>query len=141
MLDVEAMNETNTLNDKTLTQPEPNVTVTNMSQQQVNTQVETTAEHQLAEEWARVAQLGVSDKPQEEVRGICGENDPDIDQLARIIQSETRIKQLKNHMDVLWEMATSRDEAIADTNNETATVDAIVDVTTNEFKIDRGRNT
>ena len=58
MLDVEAVNETNTLNDETLTQLEPNVTVTNTSHQQVNTQVETTAEHQLAEEWARVTQLG-----------------------------------------------------------------------------------
>ena len=60
--------------------------------------------------------------------------------MAKIIRSETRIKQLRNHMDILREMATSSDEVIVDTE-ETATVDAIGDVTTNEFKIDRGRNT
>ena len=48
---------------------------------------------------------------------------------------------MKNHMDILCEMATSTDEVVVDTNNETATVDAIRDVTTNESKIDRGRNT
>ena len=140
MLDDTAVNGTNILNDETLTQPEPKVTVTNTSQQQLNTQVETTAEHQLTEEWTRIAQLGASDKPQDEVREICGERDPDVDQLAKIIRSETRIKQLRNHMDILREMATSSDEVIVDTE-ETATVDAIGDVTTNEFKIDRGRNT
>ena len=48
---------------------------------------------------------------------------------------------MKNHMDILCEMATSTDEVVVDTNNETATVDAIRDVTKNESKIDRGRNT
>ena len=89
MLDDEAMNKTKTLNDETLTQPEPNVTVTNMSQQQINTQVETTAKHQLTEEWARIAQLGASDKPQDKVREICRERDPDVDQLAKIIQGSS----------------------------------------------------
>ena len=86
MLDDEAMNKTKTLNDETLTQPEPNVTVTNMSQQQINTQVKTTAKHQLTEEWAQIAQLGALDKPQDKVLEICRERDPDVDQLAKIIQ-------------------------------------------------------
>ena len=142
MLDGKSMSETNTstpLNDETPTKA--TVTVTNASQQEENIQVETTADHQLTEEWARITQLGVSDTPQDEVRWTNGERDPDLDQLAKIVRSETRIKQLKYHMDILWEMATGRDEIVTGTSDEKATVDAIGDVTKEEFKINRGNNT
>ena len=142
ILDDESVNKTSPptlLNEATLTQV--TVTVTNVSQQKENIQVETTADHQLTEEWARIAQLGASDKPHDEVRWTNQERDPDLDQLAKIVQSETRIKQLKNHMDILREMAISGDEVVEDTSDENAKVDAIGDVTTEEFKINRGNNT
>ena len=142
MLDGKSMSETNTstpLNDETPTKA--TVTVTNASQQEENIQVETTADHQLTEEWARITQLGVSDTPQDEVHWTNGERDPDLDQLAKIVRSETRIKQLKYHMDILREMDTGRDEIVTGTSDEKAMVDAIGDVTNEEFKINRGNNT
>ena len=142
MLDDKSVKEANAqipLDDETPTQP--TVTVTDASQQKENIQVETTADHQLTEEWARIAQVGASDTPRDEVRHTNGGRDPDVDQLTKIVQSETRIKQLMNHMDILREMAIGRDEVVVDTCDETAAVDAIGDVTTEEFKINRGSNT
>ena len=142
MLDDKSVKEANAqipLDDETPTQP--TVTVTDASQQKENIQVETTADHQLTEEWARIAQVGASDTPRDEVRHTNGGRDPDVDQLTKIVQSETRIKQLMNHMDILREMAIGRDEVVVDTCDETAAVDAIGDVTTDEFKINRGSNT
>ena len=68
ILDGESVNKTSPPtppNEAALTQV--TVTVTNASQQKENIQVETAANHQLTEEWVRIAQLGALDKPHDEV--------------------------------------------------------------------------
>ena len=129
----------NTSVTKTVTPPLNDVAIPNTPQQQET--IETTADNQLSEEWARITQLGTSDKPQVETRWIGEDRNPDINQLMKIVQSETRIKLLKNHMDTLREMAKNRGETPEDTNKETTTVNAMGDVTKDEFKINRGSNT
>jgi transposase InsO family protein len=107
--------------------------------QQQETTEETTADDQLAREWARVTQLKTSDKPHEETRWTHKDDKPTIDQLAKIVQSETRIKQLKNHMDILREMAKNNTSDGGGTNG--TTLNAIGDVTKEGFAINRGTNT
>jgi hypothetical protein len=103
--------------------------------------IETPTDDQLAAEWARIAQLKASDNPQEEVRWIDQARDPSVIQLTKIVQSETRFKQLMNHMDTLRAMAKDNTCENPTSDTEEATVNAMGDVTKEEFKIDRGINT
>ena len=73
-----------------------------------------------------------------------------MDQLTKIIQSEARVKQLRNHMDTLREMAyfsthkninADSDPTHANDDSDADPINAIGDVTSEEFKINRGTNT
>ena len=61
------------------------------------------------------------------------------DRTQKLLHSETRTKQLKNHLDTLHEMARSTKDA--DPNDLEITVKVIGEVTKEEFKINRGTNT
>ena len=101
------------------------------SHMQPERNTETPPEEQLAREWARVAQINTQDAVNEEIRRTNDDENPTVDQLTKIVQSEARVKLLKSHLDTLREMAY---------NSTTSPVNAIGDVTKDEFKIDRGTN-
>jgi transposase InsO family protein len=118
------------------------ITIGNVGEQEVITNLldtdthkadtPTPPEEQLQKEWTRISLMSESDGLQTERRWPdLGERNDD-NPLPKFIQSEMRIKQLKNHLDTLREM----------TNPSTDTsVNAIGDVTKEEFKINRGTNT
>jgi hypothetical protein len=95
-------------------------------------------EDQLMKEWTRIKQINTSETSQTEKRwsNLIGEQQQiTLDQLPKLIHSEIRLKQLRNLMDTLQEMADST------RNLDNAMVNIIGEVTKDEFRIDRGVNT
>jgi len=146
---------TNILEDTTETEP---ITQMAIDDEETNSptypsqlgSTETPAEEQLAKEWARVAQMNTLERPKEEIRWTNRNSNPAMDQLTKIIQSEARVKQLRNHMDTLREMAyfsthkninADSDPTHANDDPDSDPINAIGDVTSEEFKINRGTNT
>ena len=87
-------------------------------------QQETYLEEQLAKEWDRITQMDATTEAHE------------------LSPSETRIRQLRNHLDALQTMArnaTTNPDRNSDTDE--AMITATGDVMKNEFKIDRSTNT
>jgi hypothetical protein len=93
-------------------------------QNKTTTKLETHPEEQLAREWTRIASI----------------NTPEETLTQKMVYSEIRIKQLRNHLDTLREMAGNVDTT-ENTDTETTSVKVIGEVTKEEFKIDRGTNT
>jgi hypothetical protein len=86
-------------------------------------------EEQLSREWTLIAEINAS--------GIIDKRP------QKLIQSEARIKQLRNRLDTLHEMTrnTTMVDTVGNSDVNEATVKAIGDVTKEEFKINRGTNT
>ena len=101
-------------------------------QTKVSYEQETPPEEQLAREWTRISQMNT-----------LGETTEQKDETQEPTHTETRIDQLRNHLDTLREIVRNT----IDTNSkvtvemESTTVNAIGDVTKEEFKINRGTNT
>jgi hypothetical protein len=103
-----------------------------------NKTIEIPPEDQLMKEWTRIKQINTSETSQTEKRwsNLIGEQQQiTLDQLPKLIHSEIRLKQLRNLMDTLQEMADST------RNLDNAMVNIIGEVTKDEFRIDRGVNT
>ena len=102
-------------------------------QTKVSYEQETLPEEQLAREWTRISQMNT----------LLGETTEQKDETQEPTHTETRIDQLRNHLDTLREIVRNT----IDTNSkvtvemESTTVNAIGDVTKEEFKINRGTNT
>ena len=97
---------------------------------------ETHPEEQLVKEWTRISQmdaLGETTQTKET---------PD-NETKKPTHSETRIEQLRNHLDTLREMVKNASKTGPEENVEmqNIAVNAMGDVTKDEFKINRGTNT
>jgi transposase InsO family protein len=92
--------------------------------EETSTAPETPPEEQLAKEWARITQLNVLEETQTQ----------------KLVCSETRIRQLRNHLDTLRSMTRDADP-MENVDTDEMSVKAIGDVTKEEFKINRGTNT
>ena len=107
---------------------------------------ETPPEEQLEREWTRISQMNTTNvsHAEEQWTDLLGKTtDAANDHLRKFLQSEIRLKQLKNQMDTLRDMAkaVTETDTTQDPTTEGTTVKAIGDVTKEEFKIDRGTNT
>lgn len=94
-----------------------------------------TATHDDAERW----RLHRQKRNVEQLFGIDTKSSSNKTELANLLQSEIRIKQLRNKIDTLRDMALMAIRT--DPDSEEAMVNAIGDVCTDNFKIDRGENT
>jgi transposase InsO family protein len=133
--------------DSVDTNPEQPTTPTNTRQREERGKTtETSPEEQLKEEWTRISQINMSDTPQVERRwsNLIEERWRTTDtsnQLPKLIRSEVRLKQLNNWLDTLREMVGSTEESQENPEHQGTPVNAIGEVTTEEFKINRGTNT
>jgi hypothetical protein len=119
---------TNLLDTKKTPVPSDNLVHSNEQQgtlPEYDKTTETIPDNQLMKEWTRISQVGISERRT---------TDNHLE-LQKRMRSEIRLRQLGNWIDILQEMA-SDTRTLEDTS-----MNAIGDVTKEEFKINRGINT